>query len=172
MRIYNGKNSALDIPLSGMQRIQVSPKSVSGDFLPSTDFLSVLISGYDYSEVALIVSGPFEINLCSSVPGCVGFVVQSLEEAIERFNPKETKEIEPTQEIITEPEPTPTVEERKGEEIIKEEVELEAEPVVIPPAELNVEEEVKEKDEKVEEKEVVKEKKPTKKPAGKKTTKK
>lgn len=168
MRIFNGTNSALDIPLSGMQRIQVGPKSVSGDFLPSTDFLSVLISGYDYSEVALIVSGSFEINLCSGVPGCVGFIAQSLEEAIERFNPKET--VTPTEEIITTPEPIETPEEKKEEEIIKEEVELEAEPVVIPSA---VNDEAGEENKVEEEKEVVKEKKPaTKKSAGKKTTKK
>lgn len=85
MRVYNGTNSQLDLPLSGNQRISISAHSVSGDIMPSTEFLSLLVGSYDYSEIALIVSGPFEINMCSSVSGSVGFVVQSLEEAIERF---------------------------------------------------------------------------------------
>lgn len=88
MRIYNGTNSQLDLPLSGIQRITIPAKSVSGDIMPSTEFLSLLVGSYDYSEIALIVSGPFEINMCAGVSGSVGFVVQSLEEAIERFAPK------------------------------------------------------------------------------------
>jgi hypothetical protein len=57
--------------------------------MPSNEFLSLLVSSYDYNELALIVSGPFEINMCAGVSGSVGFVVQSLDEAIERFAPKE-----------------------------------------------------------------------------------
>lgn len=92
MRVFNGTNSQLDLPLSGIQRITIPAKSVSGDIMPSNEFLSLLVGSYDYSEIALIVSGPFEINMCSAVSGSAGFVVQSLEEAIERFTPKEIKE--------------------------------------------------------------------------------
>lgn len=89
MRIYNGTNSQLDLPLSGTQRISVPPHSVSGDIMPSNEFLSLLVGSFDYSELALIVSGPYEITMCAGVSGSVGFVVQSLDEAIERFAKKE-----------------------------------------------------------------------------------
>lgn len=89
MRVYNGTKSQINLPLSGTQRITIPAHSVSGDIMPSNEFLSLLVSSYDYKELALIVSGPFEINMCAGVSGSVGFVVQSLDEAIERFAPKE-----------------------------------------------------------------------------------
>lgn len=86
MRIFNGKKSQVVIPLVGSnQKIEVAPKSVSGDFMPNKELLSLIMTTFDYNEIALIVSGPFEISMCSQVSGCVGFVVYSLEEAIERF---------------------------------------------------------------------------------------
>lgn len=91
MRVYNGTKSQVDLPLTGTQRITIPAHSVSGDIMPSTEFLSLLVTSYDYNELALIVSGPFEINLCAGVTGSVGFVVQSLDEAIERFAPKVEK---------------------------------------------------------------------------------
>ena len=97
MRIYNGTNSQLNLPLSGIQRISIAPKSVSGDIMPSNEFLSLLVGSFDYSEIALIVSGPYEISMCAGVSGSVGFVVQSLEEAIERFAEKKP---EPEAEVI------------------------------------------------------------------------
>lgn len=89
MRVYNGTKSQINLPLSGTQRITIPAHSVSGDIMPSNEFLSLLVSSYDYNELALIVSGPFEINMCAGISGSVGFVVQSLDEAIERFAPKE-----------------------------------------------------------------------------------
>ena len=97
MRIYNGTNSQLNLPLSGIQRISIAPKSVSGDIMPSNEFLSLLVGSFDYSEIALIVSGPYEISMCAGVSGSVGFVVQSLEEAIERFAEKKP---EPEAEVV------------------------------------------------------------------------
>lgn len=113
MRVYNGTNSQLDLPLSGSQRISIPPRTVSGDVMPSNDFLSLLVSSFDYSEIALIVSGPYEITMCAGVSGSVGFVVQSLEEAIERFaekKPEETKSVELPKEDepkVIEPETDP-----------------------------------------------------------------
>lgn len=153
MRIFNGTKAGLDIPLSGIQRLQVGPKSISGDFLPSTEFLSLLVSSYDYSEVALVVSGPYEINMCSSVSGAAGFVVQSLEEAIERFNPKEP-EVEPTKITIVEEAAKPTpeeikeeVKEEQDETMMTEPTEVEEVAEVEVPVEESVEEEVEEKPE-------------------------
>ena len=131
MRVYNGTNSQLDLPLSGSQRISIPPRTVSGDVMPSNDFLSLLVSSFDYSEIALIVSGPYEITMCAGVSGSVGFVVQSLEEAIERFaekKPEETKSVELPKEDepkVIEPETNPLldpVEVKNGTEpvVVKE----------------------------------------------------
>lgn len=132
MRIYNGTNSQLDLPLSGTQRISVPPRSVSGDIMPSNEFLSLLVSSFDYSELALIVSGPYEINMCAGVSGSVGFVAQSLDEAIERFAKKEDKPVEKKVEEKTE---------EKIEAEVKPVVEEENEPVCMNCVEEKIEEE-------------------------------
>lgn len=126
MRVYNGTNSQVDLPLSGMQRISIASHSVSGDIMPSNEFLSLLVSSYDYSELALIVSGPFEITLCSSVSGCAGFVCQSLEEAIERFSKKPVEsnpdpKVEKPKDKIATPENKTVEEKPKKENVVTEE---------------------------------------------------
>lgn len=55
----------------------------------------------------MIVSGPTELNLCAGVPSCTPLVVQSLDEALVRFNGGDVK-----------PEPKP---EKKEEEPVAEE---------------------------------------------------
>lgn len=135
MRIYNGTKSQLDLPLSGIQRISIPPRTVSGDVMPSNEFLSLLVSSFDYSEIALIVSGPYEISMCAGVSGSVGFVVQTLEEAIERFAEKKPEEIveekieeEPTlnPEAETKVEPKEEVKEMEEKPVVTEEKEEEA----------------------------------------------
>ena len=124
MRIYNGTKSVINLPLTESQRITVAGHSVSGDIMPNTEFLSLLVGSYDYSELALIISGPYEINMCSQVSGAAGFVVQSLEEAIERFTPKEdpTKKKEKVDVIVPKDDKKKTVEKKDSvlEEISKE----------------------------------------------------
>ena len=140
MRVDNGTNSQLDLPLSGSQRISIPPRTVSGDVMPSNDFLSLLVSSFDYSEIALIVSGPYEITMCAGVSGSVGFVVQSLEEAIERFAEKkseETKSVELPKEDepkVIEPETNPLLD--------SVEVKDDTEPIVVNEDENPVTEEV------------------------------
>lgn len=120
MRIYNGTNSQVDLPLAGSQRITIAPKSVSGDIMSSTELLSLLVTSYTTDELALVVSGPFEINQCAQIPTSASYVVQSLDEAIKRFAPKdEEKKEEAASEPVVEPEPEP-VDEAEG---VKEEVE-------------------------------------------------
>ena len=120
MRIYNGTNSQVDLPLAGSQRITIAPKSVSGDIMSSTELLSLLVTSYTTDELALVVSGPFEINQCAQIPTSASYVVQSLDEAIKRFAPKdEEKKEEAVSEPVVEPEPEPVDE----AEEVKEEVE-------------------------------------------------
>lgn len=114
MRIYNGKNSQVDIPLA-TQRVTIGPKSVSKDLMPSTEMLQLLSTSFDDSEIALIVSGPTELNLCAGVPSCTPLVVQSLDEALVRFNGGDVK-------------PEPKTEKKEEEPVVEEMEEKEEEP--------------------------------------------
>lgn len=119
MRIYNGKKSNLEMPLGNGQKIIVGPQSVSGDFLPSTNFINMLVSSFDYNEIALIVSGIQELNLCSSVPAASGFVCYSIAEAVERFAPKKITEEEKPKEnpaLLTNEEQVHKKKDKKKEE--------------------------------------------------------
>lgn len=93
MRIYNATNSQMNLPFPG-GTVSIAPHSVSGNLGANTSTISMLVSAYNTEEIAFIVGGPFELNLCSSIPTVVNYVVQSLEDAIERLEPKpEVKEI-------------------------------------------------------------------------------
>lgn len=108
MRLYNGTNSGINLPLNNGQRLIVSPKSVSGQFLPSIEFLTLIATAYSRADIALILSGASEVQMCSSVSTIPGYIAQSLEEAIERFSevkPEEVKEeVTPNEELINNPE--------------------------------------------------------------------
>lgn len=93
MRIYNATNSQLNLPFPG-GNVSIAPHSVSGNLGANTSSISMLVSAYNTSEIAFIVSGPFELNLCSSIPTVVNYVVQSLEEAIEKLEPKKAVVVE------------------------------------------------------------------------------
>lgn len=111
MRIYNGKNSQVELPLA-TQRITIGPNSVSKDIMPNVEMLQLISTSFVDTEIALIVSGPSELNLCAGVPACTPLVVQSLDEAVIRFKgtaPEKKEE-------------KPVVEEPKKEEVVVEEV--------------------------------------------------
>ena len=88
MRIFNGTNSLLTLPLNGGQKLEIHPKSVSSEFMGSNDFLSMIVSCLSNEEIAIIVSGPYELNVCANVPTAVNYVVQTLDEAIIRLGLK------------------------------------------------------------------------------------
>jgi hypothetical protein len=155
MRIYNGTKMTLTLPYTGGERLTIAPGTPSGNVLCSSEFLSSLVTGYDSSEIAIIASGPFEITACANVPTATNYVVQSLEEAIKRFNPvaeeekpkakpEEPKKEEPKVEKKEEPKPEPVVEpepvkeeaapipEAETEEPKLEEVKPKLEPVETP----------------------------------------
>jgi hypothetical protein len=143
MRIYNGMNKQVDMPLANGQRLSIAAKSISGDFMPNNEFLSLLVTSFDYSEIALVVSGPFEISMCSQISSCVGFVVNSLEEAIARFADK-TEE----PKVVTE---NPAILKEETTPVEPEPVPVEEAPVEVSIPEPEVEVEEPEKDEAVEE---------------------
>jgi hypothetical protein len=104
MRIYNGTNSQVNLPYAGKERISIDPKSVSGNLGITNDLISLIVTSYGADELAIIVAGPYELSMTSSNPVAVNYVVQSLDEAIQRFAvdaPKEEKEVatpEPAEE--------------------------------------------------------------------------
>ena len=86
MRIYNARKSQISVPLTVTEKIVVPSFGISESFLPNPRFLSLIVTSFDYSDIALIVSGPNEMTMCSETPCAAGFVVNSLEEALERFS--------------------------------------------------------------------------------------
>ena len=145
MRIYNGTNAQVNLPYNGGQRITVEPKSVSGDILSSTVLITSIVTAYTTDEIALIVSGPFEINVCANIPTSNGYIVQSLDEAIKRFTKTDDKKVEPVEE------------EKKEEVVVESEPEVEAAPDEV--------EETKEEEAPVVEETPAEEEKPAEEPA-------
>jgi outer membrane biosynthesis protein TonB len=121
MRIFNGTKKALTLPYTGGETLTIPAHQPSGNVLCSPEFLSSVITAYNADEIAVIASGPFEISACANIPTAVNYVVQSLDEAIARFNPdaKKVQEMEKAkakEEPKPEPKPEPKVEEPKKEE--------------------------------------------------------
>lgn len=118
MRIYNPRKFPLNLPLDSGARLLVGPEEVSISFMPSTRFLNLLVTTFSKNDLVLIVDGRSEYDLCSSVSAVPGYVVNSVEEALKRFdkgipekeaNVKvEVKEVEVTPEDTIE-EPTVVV---------------------------------------------------------------
>ncbi len=115
MRIYNGTNSQVSLPYAGKERISIEPKSVSGNLGITNDLISLIVTSFTTDELAIIVAGPYELSMTSSNPVAVNYVVQSLEEAIQRFAPK-------APEVIKEAEEEKPVEEQKEEAQVEEEL--------------------------------------------------
>ena len=124
MRIYNNTSSQIEFDLTPSRKIVVSPHQYSGNFLPNTDALDRLVKVFTPNQIAFLVSGTVEMNLCANTKSTVtgNFVCSSFEEVTERFGlEKEKKEEEKT-----------VVEEKKEaaeEGVLKEKV-IEAAPEV------------------------------------------
>lgn len=137
MRIFNGTKKALTLPYTGGETLTIPAHQPSGNVLCSPEFLSSVITAYNADEIAVIASGPFEISACANIPTAVNYVVQSLDEAIARFNPdaKKVQEMEKAkakEEPKPEPKPEPKVEEKPVEEPkseVKEEPKLKPETI-------------------------------------------
>ena len=89
MRIYNATKAQIEMPLSNGTKLVISSNTVSGEFMPNSTIISVFMSTYTTSEIAFIVSGPYEIAMLSNFVGSGEYVVSSVEEAVARFAPKE-----------------------------------------------------------------------------------
>lgn len=105
MKVYNNTSSSLSLPLNAGTKLEIPGKSVSGNILGSNEFLTTVISNFTTDEIAFIVNGPWELSLCANIPTCTNYVVQSLEEAVERFTQK--KEVEPEVKVENKVEDVP-----------------------------------------------------------------
>ena len=134
MRIYNAKNSQVDLPIAGNTRVTIPAHSVSKDVMPSDEFLTMIAQTFEAHELALIVAGPYEINMCAKNPACTPLIVQSLDEAIERFNgPKpgvETVEKEYAEIADEKSEPVEETAEEEPAQFQEEKIEEEVSEVV------------------------------------------
>lgn len=140
MRLYNATDRHLNLPLTSTARLSIAGHSVSGDFMPNDNFLKLLPSLYDETEMAVIIAGTFEMNAVANFPALSPMVCQSIDEAIQRFAIPEpaAPEVVVVEEKLAEEEPvaeiadeetasTPAIEEEVAEEENKEVVEEPAE---------------------------------------------
>ena len=116
MRIFNGTKKALTLPYTGGETLTIPAHQPSGNVLCSPEFLSSVITAYNADEIAVIASGPFEISACANIPTAVNYVVQSLDDAIARFNPDAKAKLAAEKANEQEIEKKKAVEEPKKEE--------------------------------------------------------
>lgn len=114
----------MDLPIGSNTRLTIPSHSVSKDIMPSDDFLTLVASTFDETEIALIVAGAFEINMCAKNPACTPLVCQSLDEAIERFNPTPKEEVKPKVEVEEKTAPSDDTEDTKATYSLEEDEEV------------------------------------------------
>jgi len=140
MRIFNGTKKALTLPYTGGETLTIPAHQPSGNVLCSPEFLSSVITAYNADEIAVIASGPFEISACANIPTAVNYVVQSLDEAIARFNPDAKAKLAAEKANEQEIEKKKAAEEPKKEEPKVEEPKPEVKPEEKKPEEPKAEE--------------------------------
>jgi hypothetical protein len=114
MKIYNAKTATVQLPL-GMRRLVISGKSLSQDFMPTSQFLQMIARTFSPKDLAIIVSGAWEGNMCAETATLHEYCVSSVEEAIARFNPPEELKKEEPKEELSEPAVPETKEEPEVE---------------------------------------------------------
>lgn len=137
MRIFNGTNRRISVPILGTtQKLELGPMSVSGNILPTEEFLILLTQSFTPDEIAFICAGTYEYNVCAHVNMAVNFTAGSIDEAMSRFLPKEPEtpieklekeEAKVEEAEVKEDEPdvvvVETPKEEKKEEVVATEIE-------------------------------------------------
>lgn len=120
MRIYNGTQSKISIPWLGTNNpvFELEARTVSGNFMPTNEFLTLLTNSFTPDQIAFIIAGRCEYEVCANVKMAANYTVTSLDEAIDKCTPK--KKAEPVEEIIKEEKEQAVAEENT--EATKEEV--------------------------------------------------
>lgn len=143
MKIFNGKDCQMTIPLLGTsQMLELGPKQVSKDLMPTVEFLELITRCFSPKDIAIILAGPFEYNVCANIPLISNFTCLSLDEAVSRFTTPEPEEsviddakveeevkeandvpeqpVEKIEKVEEKPETTEATEENKVVEEVKE----------------------------------------------------
>lgn len=94
MKIYNGTNSSLNIPMANKSRLLIGPMSASTAFYPSVEVLELLVSAYSRDDIAIVIESSAELQMGSLVSALPGYVVNSVEEAVMKFKKPEPKKVE------------------------------------------------------------------------------
>lgn len=85
MQLYNPTNSSITVPFAG-ERIEVPSHGVSVNFLANPEFVTMIMSAFKPTEIAFIITGAAELTMMAGVLGSIEYSVQSLDEAIQKFN--------------------------------------------------------------------------------------
>ena len=112
MRVYNGKNSQVDMPLNGNLRLTIPSHSVCKPFSATDQFLEMIVSNYDDTELAIVCDGVIEWNQCARIQALQPMLVQTLDEAVQRFSKPEKENMIEEKDAIEET-PVKEVEEKK-----------------------------------------------------------
>ena len=135
MKIYNAKTATVQLPL-GMRRLVINGRSLSQDFMPTSQFLQMIARTFSPKDLAIIVSGAWEGNMCAETDTLSEYCVSTVEEALARFNPPENPKKE---ELKKEENQNPIPE-------VKEEPEVESNPEIPEPDKNDEKEKEKEKE--------------------------
>lgn len=126
MKIYNAKTATVQLPL-GIRRLVISGRSLSQEFMPTSQFLQMIARTFTPDDLAIIVSGAWEGNMCAENPTLSEYCVSSVEEALARFNPPEEPKKEEIKEEEKKEEPAPEKVESEETPEVKEEPKPETE---------------------------------------------
>lgn len=75
----------MDLPLANKSRLIIRPRSVSNEFLPTVEFLQMMVMSYSRDDIAFIPSGPSDTAMAAQVSTMPGYIANSVEEAVVRF---------------------------------------------------------------------------------------
>lgn len=121
MRIYNGTNSTMNLPMPNGSRLIIGSKAVSKQFFPTAELLSLLVSAYSRDDIAIMIDSGSEIQMGAVISALPGYIVKDVDEAIERLSGKIDKDAEPEKKpqkptIVKAPRPAaPEISETKEE---------------------------------------------------------
>lgn len=85
MKVINAKKGVLLFPLGNEQMIQVAPGKLSENFIADANVIRSLIIGNRPEEVGFILSSSYELDIARNVTGCIPYIYNTDEEAIEKL---------------------------------------------------------------------------------------
>lgn len=85
MRIYNGTNSTMNLPMPNGSRLIIGSKAVSKQFFPTVELLTLLVSAYSRADIAIIVDSGSEIQLGAAISALPGYIAKDVDDAIEKI---------------------------------------------------------------------------------------